>query len=139
MSRDGLLPRWFAKTSPTRHVPVRVTWIVGIGSAIIAGFLPIHEAAELTNIGILLAFVLVCAAVIVLRRRRPDIARPFRCPWVPVVPGLGILFSLWLITFLEPVTWLRFVVWFVIGLCIYVLYSYRNSAMSRRRPQRALS
>lgn len=134
MSRDGLLPRWFAKTSPTRHVPVRVTWIVGIGSAIIAGFLPIHEAAELTNIGILLAFVLVCAAVIVLRRRRPDITRPFRCPWVPVVPGLGILFSLWLITFLEPVTWLRFVVWFVIGLCIYVLYSYRSSAMSRRRP-----
>jgi APA family basic amino acid/polyamine antiporter len=132
MSRDGLLPKYFAKTSPTRHVPVRVTWIVGIGSALIAGFLPIREAAELTNIGILLAFVLVCVAVIVLRYRRPEINRPFRCPWVPFVPGLGVVFSLWLITFLDPVTWLRFLVWFLAGLLIYFFYSYRNSVMSRR-------
>ena len=71
MSRDGLLPKWFAKTHPTRHVPTRVTWIVGVASAVIAGFLPIEEAAELTNIGILLAFVVVCVAVIVLRYRPP--------------------------------------------------------------------
>ncbi|MGW3463896.1 amino acid permease [Streptomyces olivaceoviridis] len=79
MSRDGLLPRWFAKTHPTRHVPTRVTWIVGLASAVIAGFVPIGEAAELTNIGILLAFVVVCTAVIVLRYRQPK--RPSLTNW----------------------------------------------------------
>ncbi|NUO96984.1 MAG: amino acid permease [Nonomuraea sp.] len=131
MSRDGLLPAWFAKLHPVRHVPVRVTWIVGAGSAVIAGFLPIREAAELTNIGILLAFVVVCAAVIVLRYRRPDLPRGFRMPGMPVVPAIGVLFSLWLITFLEPLTWLRFVVWFLIGLVIYFAYSRRHSALNR--------
>ncbi|NUS03321.1 MAG: amino acid permease [Nonomuraea sp.] len=131
MSRDGLLPAWFAKLHPVRHVPVRVTWIVGAGSAVIAGFLPIREAAELTNIGILLAFVVVCAAVIVLRYRRPDLPRGFRMPGMPVVPAIGVLFSLWLITFLEPLTWLRFVVWFLIGLVVYFAYSRRHSALNR--------
>ncbi|MER6508998.1 amino acid permease [Nonomuraea sp. NPDC001636] len=132
MSRDGLLPSWFAKLHPVRHVPSRVTWIVGVGSALIAGFLPIREAAELTNIGILLAFVVVCAAVIVLRYRRPDLPRGFRMPGMPVVPAIGVLFSLWLITFLEPLTWLRFVVWFLIGLVIYFAYGRRHSALNRR-------
>ncbi|MFB9201356.1 amino acid permease [Nonomuraea spiralis] len=132
MSRDGLLPAWFAKLHPVRHVPVRVTWIVGVGSALIAGFLPIREAAELTNIGILLAFVVVCAAVIVLRYRRPDLPRGFRLPGMPVVPAIGVLFSIWLITFLEPLTWLRFVVWFAIGLVIYFAYGRRHSVLNRR-------
>jgi APA family basic amino acid/polyamine antiporter len=77
MSRDGLLPAWFAKTHPERKVPTRITWVLGVASGLIAGFLPINEAAELTNIGILLAFV-VCIAVIVLRYRRPDLPRSFR-------------------------------------------------------------
>jgi APA family basic amino acid/polyamine antiporter len=132
MSRDGLLPKWFAKTHPTRHVPTRVTWIVGAASAAIAGFLPIGEAAELTNIGILLAFVVVCAAVIVLRYRQPDLPRTFRTPWMPVVPALGIVFSIWLITFLQWQTWVRFAVWFAIGLVIYFAYSYRRSELARR-------
>ncbi|MFF7790277.1 amino acid permease [Streptomyces sp. NPDC007991] len=132
MSRDGLLPKWFAKTHPTRHVPTRVTWIVGVASAVIAGFLPIGEAAELTNIGILLAFVVVCAAVIVLRYRQPDLPRTFRTPWMPVVPALGIVFSVWLITFLQWQTWVRFAVWFAIGLVIYFGYSYRRSELARR-------
>ena len=80
MSRDGLLPKWFAKTHPTRHVPTRVTWIVGVISAILAGFLPIVQVAELTNIGILLAFVVVCAAVIVLHYRRPDLPADLPLP-----------------------------------------------------------
>ncbi|MEU3732306.1 amino acid permease [Streptomyces sp. NPDC033538] len=132
MSRDGLLPRWFAKTHPTRHVPTRVTWIVGVASAAIAGFLPIGEAAELTNIGILLAFVVVCAAVIVLRYRQPDLPRTFRTPFMPVVPAVGIVFSLWLITFLQWQTWARFAVWFAVGLVIYFAYSYRKSELARR-------
>ncbi|MFI7407594.1 amino acid permease [Streptomyces sp. NPDC049627] len=132
MSRDGLLPRWFAKTHPTRHVPTRVTWIVGVASAAIAGFLPIGEAAELTNIGILLAFVVVCMAVIVLRYRQPELPRTFRTPWMPVVPALGIGFSIWLITYLQWQTWVRFAVWFALGLVVYFGYSYRRSALARR-------
>ncbi|QUH01538.1 amino acid permease [Saccharopolyspora erythraea] len=133
MSRDGLLPRWFAKTHPTRKVPSRFTWLIGIASALIAGLLPIGEAAELTNIGILLAFVIVCAAVIVLRYRRPDLPRGFKCPGMPVVPVIGIIFSIWLVTFLAPETWLRFGAWFAIGLVIYFAYGYRNSKLNPAR------
>lgn len=131
MSRDGLLPKWFAKTHRTRHVPTRVTWIVGVASAVIAGFLPIGEAAELTNIGILLAFVVVCVAVIVLRYRQPDLPRTFRTPGMPFVPAIGIVFSLWLITFLQWQTWARFAVWFAVGLVIYFAYSYRKSELGK--------
>ncbi|MFG3197301.1 amino acid permease [Streptomyces sp. NPDC048208] len=134
MARDGLLPRWFAKTHPTRHVPTRVTWIVGVGAACIAAFVPIGEAAELTNIGILLAFVVVCAAVIVLRYRQPDLPRGFRTPWMPFIPALGVLFSLWLISFLQWQTWVRFAIWFLIGCVIYFGYSYRHSVLARRPP-----
>jgi APA family basic amino acid/polyamine antiporter len=132
MSRDGLLPGWFAHLHPRRRVPSRVTWIVGGASAVIAGFLPIREAAELTNIGILLAFVVVCVAVIVLRYRRPDLPRTFRLPGMPVIPAIGVFFSIWLITFLNPVTWLRFAVWFLLGLAIYLLYGRRHSALNTR-------
>ncbi|WP_305783953.1 amino acid permease [Symbioplanes lichenis] len=131
MSRDGLLPAWFAKLHPRRRVPSRVTWIAGVASAIIAGFLPIREAAELTNIGILLAFVVVCVAVIVLRYRRPEAPRAFRLPWMPVIPIVGVIFSIWLITFLAPVTWLRFAVWFLLGLAVYWFYSRRHSNLNR--------
>ena len=130
MSRDGLLPAWFGKLDPVRRVPTRVTWIVGIASAVIAGFLPIREAAELTNIGILLAFVVVCIAIIVLRYRRPELPRTFRVPGMPVVPAIGVLFSLWLITFLDPVTWLRFAVWFLLGGLVYFLYSRHHSKLN---------
>jgi APA family basic amino acid/polyamine antiporter len=130
MSRDGLLPKWFAAVSPKHRVPVRVTWIVGIGSGLIAGFLPIAEAAELTNIGILLAFAVVCTAVIVWRYRSPDIERGFRTPGMPVIPLIGVASSIWLTTYLTTVTWLRFAVWLVIGLVIYGLYSYRHSHLN---------
>ncbi|MGA4959493.1 amino acid permease [Streptomyces lavendulocolor] len=131
MSRDGLLPHWFAKTHATRHVPTRVTWIVGVASALIAGFLPIGEAAELTNIGILLAFVVVCVAVIVLRYKRPELPRTFRTPGMPFVPAIGVVFSVWLITFLQWQTWARFAVWFALGLVVYFAYSFRHSNLAR--------
>jgi APA family basic amino acid/polyamine antiporter len=132
MSRDGLLPGWLSHTSPTTHAPTRITWILGIASALIAGFLPIGEAAELTNIGILLAFVVVCIAVVVLRYRSPDLPRTFRCPGMPVVPLVGVGFSIWLISFLDPVTWLRFALWFLLGLVIYLVYGRRRSRLARR-------
>jgi APA family basic amino acid/polyamine antiporter len=141
MSRDGLLPKWFAKTDPVRHVPTRVTWIVGIASAVIAGFLPIEEVAELTNIGILLAFVVVCVAVIVLRYRSPELPRTFHCPGMPWVPAIGVVFSLWLTYFLAWETWARFAIWFLIGLVVYFGYSYRKSELAKRQreePQQQL-
>jgi len=131
MSRDGLLPAWLSATHPVHKAPTRITWILGGASAVIAGFLPISEAAELTNIGILLAFVVVCIAVIVLRYRRPDLPRSFRCPGMPVVPAIGVVFSLWLISFLAPETWLRFAVWFLIGLVVYMLYGRTRSRLAR--------
>jgi APA family basic amino acid/polyamine antiporter len=106
-------------------------WIVGIVSALIAGFVKIGEAAELTNIGILLAFVVVSAAVIVLRYRSPDLPRTFRTPLMPVTPLVGIAFSLWLITQLQWQTWVRFAVWVVIGVIIYAAYGYRHSRLGR--------
>ncbi|MER7399243.1 amino acid permease [Streptomyces sp. NPDC000151] len=127
MSRDGLLPRYFARNHPKRQVPTRVIWPVGVGSALIAGFLPIREAADLTNIGILMAFIVVAVAVVVMRRTRPDLPRAFRTPLVPLVPAIGVAFSVWLIANLDPVTWLRFAAWMVIGLIVYALYGYRNS------------
>jgi basic amino acid/polyamine antiporter, APA family len=136
MSRDGLLPGWFAKTHPTRRVPTRITWILGAAAAVIAGVLPIGEAAELTNIGILLAFVVVCTAVIVLRYRQPDLPREFRCPWMPVVPIVGVVFSIWLVTFLQPVTWLRFAIWFVLGMIVYFTYGRGHSALAEPGAER---
>ncbi|MGW0518158.1 amino acid permease [Crossiella sp. NPDC003009] len=135
MSRDGLLPQFLAKTSKKHQVPSRITWIVGVCSAFIAGFLDISAAAELTNIGILLAFVVVCVAVIVLRYRRPDLPRTFRTPGMPVVPIIGVVFSIWLITFLQPETWLRFAIWFGIGLAVYFAYSYRKSKLNQPAAQ----
>ncbi|HEY8371769.1 MAG TPA: amino acid permease [Pseudonocardiaceae bacterium] len=135
MSRDGLLPKWFAATHPKRKVPHRVTWIAGVASALIAGFTPINEAAELTNIGILLAFVVVSVAVIVLRYRRPDLPRTFRCPGMPVTPIIGIVFSLWLISELTVTTWVRFGLWFLLGMVIYFTYSYRKSELAKAENQ----
>ncbi|MCL2782123.1 MAG: amino acid permease [Actinomycetia bacterium] len=130
MSRDGLLPKYFSGTSHKHHVPTRVTWIVGVASALLAGFVPIGTAAELTNIGILSAFVVVCIAVIVLRYRQPDLQRGFRCPWVPVVPAVGVIASIWLITYLKWETWMRFAIWFVVGCGVYFFYSRYHSLLA---------
>lgn len=134
MSRDGLLPEWFAKTHPVRKVPTRVTWIVGIGSAAMAGFLDITVVAELTNIGILMAFIVVSIAVIVMRRTRPDEPREFRLPFMPVVPLIGIGFSIYLIWSLPWETWVRFAVWLLVGLAVYFGYSRTHSKLNQPNP-----
>ncbi|MFD1213921.1 amino acid permease [Arthrobacter sp. GCM10027362] len=136
MSRDGLLPYWFAVTD--KHgTPQRVTWIAGIASALLAGVFPIRAVADLTNIGILAAFVVVCVAVIVLRRTRPDVPRTFRLPWMPVVPAFGVLASGFLMLQLHWETWLRFVIWLIIGLLIYFFYSRKHSLMNPSSPRHA--
>jgi APA family basic amino acid/polyamine antiporter len=134
MSRDGLLPTWFAATD--RHgTPQRVTWIAGIASALLAGVFPIRAVADLTNIGILAAFVVVCVAVIVLRRTRPDVHRTFKLPWMPVVPAFGVLSSGFLMLQLHWETWMRFGIWLLIGLAIYFFYSRRHSLMNPESPR----
>lgn len=130
IARDGLLPGWFTHTN-ARRSPNRPVWIVGIVAAVIAGFVPIASAAELTNIGILLAFVVVSISVIVLHYRRPEVPRTFRVPLMPLTPLVGIGFSIWLVTKLHTATWLRFIAWFVIGALVYALYGYRHSRLGQ--------
>ncbi|MEW2382682.1 amino acid permease [Micromonospora sp. NPDC047707] len=131
MSRDGLLPRWLSRVHPRYGTPHRITVIVGLLVAVLAGFVPLEELAELVNIGTLFAFVLVAAAVILLRRTRPDLPRGFRVPWGPVIPVLAIVACVVLMLFLTVETWLRFVAWMVLGLFVYFLYSRRNSRLAR--------
>jgi basic amino acid/polyamine antiporter, APA family len=133
MSRDGLLPPWFAKVDH-RGTPQRVTWIAGVASAVLAGIFPIRAVADLTNIGILSAFVVVCTAVILFRYTRPEAPRTFRLPLMPVVPAFGVLASLFLILQLHWETWVRFGVWLVIGLVIYFAYGRRHSVLNSDSP-----
>ncbi|WP_430297785.1 amino acid permease [Sinomonas sp. B1-1] len=135
MSRDGLLPKWFSKVD-RGGTPQRVTWIAGVGSAFLAGVFPIRAVADLTNIGILAAFVVVCVSVIVFRRTKPNAPRTFRLPWMPVVPAVGVIASLLLISQLHWETWLRFLVWLVIGLVIYFAYGRKHSLMNPDSPRR---
>src|SRR5665647_2623329 len=130
MSRDRLLPPTFAKVNASTGTPVRTTITTGVVVAVISSFVPLSELAELVNIGTLFAFILVSVGVLVLRRKRPDLKRPFRCPGVPVVPILAILTSFYLMLNLPAATWVRFVVWMVIGLAIYFLYGAKHSRLT---------
>jgi APA family basic amino acid/polyamine antiporter len=127
MSRDGLLPAWFSAVHPRFRTPHISTALVGMAVAVIAAFVPLKDLVELVNIGTLFAFAIVSAGVIVLRRTRPDLPRPFRCPWVPWLPLASIAACVYLMTPLPAATWIRFVVWLVIGLGIYAFYGNRHS------------
>jgi basic amino acid/polyamine antiporter, APA family len=123
MSRDGLLPRAFARVHHRFRTPHVSTWVAGFVVAIPAGIFDIGTLADLSNIGTLFAFLLVAVGVLVLRRRQPERRRGFRVPWVPVVPLAAVFFCVLLMASLPIETWLRFVVWLVIGLAIYFGYS----------------
>ncbi|HEX7048480.1 MAG TPA: amino acid permease [Gammaproteobacteria bacterium] len=129
ISRDGLLPPFFSHVNRKTGTPVRVVILAGLIMACIAGFAPLTEIVELTNIGTLGAFMVVCAGVAVLRVTKPDMKRPFRTPFSPLIPILGILGCMYLITKLSPDTWVRFGVWLGAGLVIYFAYSYRHSKL----------
>ena len=131
MSRDGMLPPLFSAINKSTHTPVRVIMASGVLIAAIAGFTPIGDVAELVNIGTLAAFVLVCAGVIHLRYTRPDLKRPFRTPFGSVTPLLGIVFCVYLMLSLPPVTWMRFGVWLALGAVIYFTYSRTHSSLNR--------
>jgi APA family basic amino acid/polyamine antiporter len=130
MSRDGLLSPFFSEVNPKTQTPVRVIVLCGIIISLIAGFIPLGDLAELVNIGTLAAFVLVCLGVIVLRITKPDMHRPFKAPFGALFPVLGMLSCGALMGFLPSVTWLRFVVWLVIGLIVYFTYSINHSKLA---------
>jgi basic amino acid/polyamine antiporter, APA family len=131
MANDGLLPKkFFAAVHPKYRTPYKNTILVGFLAAIVGSITPIDDIGRMVNIGTLLAFVIVCIAVMVLRRTNPGQSRPFRTPWVPVVPILGILFNGYMMVKLGVVNWIRLIVWLVIGLVIYFTYSRHHSRVS---------
>jgi APA family basic amino acid/polyamine antiporter len=128
MANDGLLPRkFFAAIHPRFRTPYKNTILVGILAAVVGSVTPIDDIGKMVNIGTLLAFIIVCAAVIVLRVRNPNHPRPFRTPLVPVVPALGILMNGYMMYKLGYVNWLRLILWLVIGLVVYFAYSRKHS------------
>ena len=127
MSRDGLLPRLFSDVHPKFRTPWRCNLVFMVFVSLFSGFLPISNLGHMTSIGTLLAFVIVCIGIIVMRRTRPDLPRPYRTPMVPLIPILGVLVCFAMMAFLDKDTWYRLVIWLVIGLCIYFFYSRKHS------------
>ena len=133
MSRDGLLPKSFSKVHPRFKTPYVTTILTGLFVAVASSFASLDEMADLCNIGTLSAFIIVCAGIIVLRRRDPLRPRAFKTPWVPFVPALGLLACLYLMMGLPTSAWIRFAVWLVIGLGLYYAYGYSHSKLHARR------
>jgi len=130
MARDGLLPRSvFSAVHPKFRTPYKSTILIGVFVCVLGGFLPIGMLLHLTNIGTLLAFVIVCTAVLIMRKKHPEADRPFRCPWVPVVPILGILTCLLLMFSLPAANWWRLAIWLALGILIYAFYGRHHSVM----------
>ncbi|MDZ4832194.1 MAG: amino acid permease [Candidatus Melainabacteria bacterium] len=130
MARDGLLPKIFGKLHPKYKTPMVPTVLTGLLVGLASLFIDIGQAAELTNIGTLAAFIIVCGGVIVLRKTSKDQDRPFKCPFVPTVPILGIVFCFILMLSLPIITWIRFFVWMAAGAAIYFMYGYRRSRLN---------
>jgi APA family basic amino acid/polyamine antiporter len=129
MSRDGLLPPALARTG-ARGTPMRMTLTVGALVGLVAALLAADKLVEMVNIGTLFAFVLVSTAVVVLRRTRPELPRPFRTPLVPLIPILAVLACGWLMLNLTALTWLRFLAWLALGLAVYLGYGRRHSRLA---------
>ena len=127
MARDGLLPALFLKIHKKSRTPRQLIWFVGSLIAILAGFFPIAQIANIANIGTLAAFAAVCGSVIVMRYTRPDMPRPFKTPWSPLVPLIGIILCFYLMSSLPRITWISFYIWTALGLVVYFGFSRFNS------------
>lgn len=138
MSRDGLLPEFFGEVHERFRTPWKSTILTGIFVGTLAALLPLRVLSDLVNIGTLLAFVIVCAAVLVMRRRHPEAERPFRVPFYPVTPILGILTCLLLMFSLPSENWLRLAAWLALGLAIYFGYSRRHSLLARHLREKSV-
>jgi APA family basic amino acid/polyamine antiporter len=137
MSRDGLLPAVFSRIHPRFRTPAFATWVAGVLVAIPAGLFDVGTLAEMSNIGTLFAFVLVSAGVIVLRYKDPGRHRGFRVPFGPIIPILSVFFCILLMAGLPARTWVRFFVWLIVGLFVYVLYSRKRSEFYHASPKSA--
>jgi len=136
MANDGLLPRkFFAAVHPRWRTPWKNTMLVGLLAAIVGSVTPIDDIGKMVNIGTLLAFVIVCIAVLILRRTNPDLHRPFRTPWVPALPILGIVTNGYMMYKLGWINWARLIVWLIIGLVIYFTYGRKNSRVANMAPE----
>ncbi|MEO6696660.1 MAG: amino acid permease [Gammaproteobacteria bacterium] len=135
MSRDGLLPPFFGEVNASTKTPVRVIVLCGTLIALTAGFVPLGDLAELVNIGTLSAFVMVCVGAIVLRKTQPHLKRPFKTPYHPLIPLLGILSCSVLLASLPHITWKRFGIWMTVGIIFYFVYSMRNSRLAKLSQQ----
>ncbi|MDH4064518.1 MAG: amino acid permease, partial [Acidobacteriota bacterium] len=133
MANDGLLPPWVARIHPRFRTPHITTIVTGVLIAVLAAVTPIVVLGELVSMGTLLIFVIVCAGIVILRRTRPDLPRPFRTPWSPVVPLLGVATCAYLMSGLPGDTWVRLLVWMGAGLVIYALYGRRHSKAQHGR------
>lgn len=129
MAKDGLLPASFAKVHPKFGTPHVTTIITGALCSILAGFLPLNLLGELVSIGTLLAFTVVCIGIIILRKTKPDMPRPYRTPWVPVVPILGAVICIGQTVLLPADTWIRLIIWMAIGIAIYFFYGRHHSRL----------
>ena len=129
MARDGLLPAWCAKVHPKYRTPYITTIITGVVVALFSAFASIDEMVDLTNIGTLFAFILVCVGIIILRYRDPERPRPFRTPFSPLVPLLGVASCIYLMTGLPQITWIRFGVWLLVGIVFYLSYGLKHSKL----------
>jgi APA family basic amino acid/polyamine antiporter len=136
MSHDGLLPKVFGAIHPKFRTPHISTLITGVSAAVLGGCLPIGILGELVSIGTLIAFIVVCAGVLVLRYTRPDLKRPFRVRWIWFVSAMGVLFCAAMAASLPSGTWLRLVLWSVLGILIYLFYGYRNSRLRVAQAER---
>jgi APA family basic amino acid/polyamine antiporter len=135
MARDGLVSRRLARVNPRTGTPIALTLGFGFFIALLAALVPLQEIVELVNIGTLFAFFLVNVGVIILRRTRPDMPRPFKVPFVPVFPLIGAALCVYLMTRLPGSTWARFAIWLGLGLLIYAFYGYRHSRL-RHEPDK---
>jgi APA family basic amino acid/polyamine antiporter len=134
MARDGLVPsKFFGAVHDRFRTPYKATMLTGLFVATMSAFLPLRILAELTNIGTLLAFVIVCTAVLIMRRTHPEAERPFRAPFVPFVPIMGILSCLLLMFSLPEENWWRLIIWLLLGFVIYFSYGRRHSVLSQMR------
>ena len=138
MSKDGLIPKVFSRVNPITQTPARSNLLFMVFVSLFAAFVPARVVGEMTSIGTLFAFILVCVGVLVMRKRMPDLPRAFRTPFVPLVPILGIGTCLFMMVFLPMDTWIRLLVWMLIGLDIYLFYGAKHSHLgeSTSNPKR---
>jgi APA family basic amino acid/polyamine antiporter len=129
MARDRMLPPFVARINARTKTPVVTTVVTGVLVAILAGIIPLPALLSLVNIGTLSAFAIVCVGVLILRRKKPDAERPFRAPLIVVTAPLGATLCLFIMSGLGMTTWLRFVIWFVVGVAVYAAYGYRHSLL----------